>query len=213
MWDSLGEILRVLIFSVAHVCAGSLGSSIVLVSAGIRLALLPVSLRAARRAREQQMKLVALKPRLDALQRRHASDPARLFTETRRLHAEHGIRLLPSGGALSMLIQFPVLGALFTALRGFGARVPFLWIADLARPDALLVAAVAGLTALGVATSPIAPGQPPMPRSMTIIAVVGTIAFLWSASSAFALSVGAGSVVSMIQNAVLARDAQRHSAT
>jgi membrane protein insertase Oxa1/YidC/SpoIIIJ len=112
---------------------------------------------------------------------------------------------------MAMLIQFPVLGALFTALRGFGARVPFLWIADLARPDALLLTTVAGLTGLGVAMSPVAPGQAGMPRGMTIIAMVGTVAFLWSASSAFALSVGAGSVVSMIQNLVLAREAKRHS--
>ena len=210
MWDSLGEILRVLIFSIAHVCAGSLGSSVILVSAGIRLALLPLSLRAARHAREQQLKLLALQPKLDALQRRHASDPARLFTETRKLQAQNGIRLMPSGGLPSMLIQLPVLGALFTALRGFAPRVPFLWIADLARPDALLIATVAALTALGVATSPVAPGQA-TPRGMTIIAMLGTVAFLWSASSAFALSVGAGSVVSMIQNMVLARDAKRHS--
>lgn len=212
MWDSLGEILRVLIFSVAHVCAGSLGSGVILVSTGIRLALLPLSLRAARHARAQQAKLLALKPRLDMLQRRHASDPARLFTETRKLQAEHGIRLMPGGGVLSLLIQLPVLGALFTALRGFGARVPFLWIADLARPDALVVAAVAGLTALGVATAPLAPGQAAMPRGMTIIATIGTVAFLWSASSAFALSVGAGSVVSMVQNLVLAREAKQQAA-
>lgn len=111
-----------------------------------------------------------------------------------------------------MLVQLPVLGALFSALRGFGPRVSFLWIADLARPDALVIISVAALTALGVATSPITPGQPAMPRGMTVIAVIGTVAFLWSASSAFALSVGTGSVVSMIQNAILARDAKRHSA-
>ena len=209
MWESLAEILRVLIFSVAHVCAGSLGSGVILVSAGIRLALLPLTLSAARRAREQQARLAALQPRLEALQRRHASDPARLFTETRKLQTQHGIRLLPSGGLMTMLVQLPVLGALFTALRGFGAKVSFLWIADLARPDLLIIAGVAGLTALGVATSPVTPGQPATPRAMTLIAVIATVAFLWSASSAFALSVGAGSVVTMIQNAVLARDAKR----
>jgi len=41
-----------------------------------------------------------------------------------------------------------------------------------------------------------------------VIAVVGTLAFLWSASSAVALSMSAGSLVSLLQNWLLARDAR-----
>ena len=72
MWGSFVELLRAAIFGAAHVCGGSLGSGVLLVSAVVRLALLPLTLRLARRAREQQAKLATLKPQLDALQRRYA---------------------------------------------------------------------------------------------------------------------------------------------
>jgi hypothetical protein len=68
MWDSFVEILRATIFSVAHLCGGSLGGGIMLVSAGVRLALLPLTLRLARRAREQQA-LIATSRRSSAVTR------------------------------------------------------------------------------------------------------------------------------------------------
>jgi hypothetical protein len=44
---------------------------------------------------------------------------------------------------------------------------------------------------------------------LTLFIVGGTLVFLWSASSAVALSVGAGSAVSVLQNWLLRRDARR----
>ena len=208
MWDALGELLRMAIFSAAHLFAGSLGGGIVFVSAAIRLALLPTSLAAVRRGREQQVKVAALKPALEALQRRYARDPARLFRETRALHARHGIQLFSAGAVKTVLLQIPIFGALYSALREFGGRVHFLWIGDLARPDFLLLAIVAGLTALGMTTMPVVPGQVAMPRLVTVVAVIGTVGFLWTASSAFALSIGAGSAVTMLQNFLIAREAK-----
>lgn len=67
------------IFAVAHVCGGSLGAGIVVSSAIVRLALLPLTLHLARQARAQQMRLAALEPTLELLKRRHAKDPARLM--------------------------------------------------------------------------------------------------------------------------------------
>ena len=72
MWAAFVEVIRAAIFSAAHVCGGSLGGGILLVSAVVRIALLPLTLKLARRAREQQAKLAALKPELDAIRRRHA---------------------------------------------------------------------------------------------------------------------------------------------
>ena len=83
MWAGFVELLRAAIFGAAHVCGGSLGGGILLVSAGVRLALLPLTLRLARRARDQQAKLATLLPELEALQRRYANDPLRVMRETR----------------------------------------------------------------------------------------------------------------------------------
>lgn len=210
MWASLVELVRATIFASAHFLGGSLGASIVLVSALVRLALLPLILRSARYARAQQVKLEEIKPQLERLQKRFKEDPQQLWTETQALHRAHGIKLVSGSSLASMAIQLPLIGALFTAVRtGLGARVRFLWIADLSRVDAFLVVLVASLAGVGAAIAPSpAPAQATQ-RLMTVAAVGGTLLFLWSASSAVALSVGAGSAVNLLQNWLLARDARR----
>lgn len=210
MWAGFVELLRAGIFAAAHVCGGSLGGGILLVSAGVRLALLPLTLRLARNARAQQAKLATLKPEIEALQRRLANDPGRLFRETRALHAKHGIRLLTPSGLLGMAIQFPVLGGLFAAVRtGLGAKVRFLWIGDLARPDGALLLMATALTAWGISSAPNSPGQTTSQTPMLVVGVLLTAAFLWTASSAVALSAGAGSLVSVLQNWLVSRDAMK----
>jgi len=210
MWAGFVELLRAGIFAAAHVCGGSLGGGILLVSAGVRLALLPLTLRLARNARAQQAKLATLQPEIEALQRRFANDPGRLLRETRALHANHGIRLLTPSGLLGMAIQFPVLGGLFAAVRtGLGAKVRFLWIGDLARPDGALLLIATALTAWGISSAPNSPGQTTSQTPMLVVGVLLTAAFLWTASSAVALSAGAGSLVSVLQNWLVRRDAMK----
>jgi YidC/Oxa1 family membrane protein insertase len=209
MWDGFVELLRGTIFSIAHLCGGSLGGGIFLVTAAVRLALLPLTLRLARRARAQQARIVALEPQLDALRKRFASDPRRLMQETRAVYAEHGITLMDPSNIIGIAIQIPVLSGLFAAVRkGLGAKVRFLWVPDLARPESLMILGVTALTAWGTSTAPAAPGQPSAPAALVMLSVVLTLAFLWSASSAVAVSMGAGSLVTLLQNWLLARDAR-----
>ena len=207
MWAGFVELLRAAIFAAAHVCGGSLGGGVLLVSAGVRLALLPLTLRLARRARDQQAKLAALLPEMEVLQRRYANDPLRVMRETRALQAKHGIRLLTPSGLVGMAIQFPVLGGLFAAVRaGLGAKVRFLWIGDLARPDGAMLLVATALTAWSISSAPGTPGQTTSQMPVLVIGVLATAAFLWTASSAVALSVGTGSLVSVLQNWLLSRD-------
>lgn len=211
MWASFVELIRVSIFAAAHICGGSLGAGIVCVSVLLRLALLPLTLRLARQAQTQQVRLAVLKPQMDALQRRHAADPARLMRETRALHAANGVRVLSVGGVVGLLVQMPLLGGLFGAVRGgLGARVPFLWIGNLARPDALLMGVVSllGGAMLAMSRPQGAPAGPSVPIQLAL-GVGVTLFFLWSASSAVVLSVGAGTLVSGLQGWLLARD-RRH---
>ena len=206
MWAGFVELLRAAIFAAAHVSGGSLGGGILLVSAGIRLALLPLTLRLARRARDQQAKLATLLPELEALQRRYANDPLRVMRETRALQAKHGIRLLTPSGLVGMAIQLPLLGGLFAAVRtGLGARVRFLWVGDLARPDGALLLIATALTAWSISSTPSTPGQTTTQTPLLVVGVLATAAFLWTASSAVALSAGAGSLVSVLQNWLMNR--------
>lgn len=211
MWAGFVELIRMAIFAAAHVCGGSLGAGIVAVSIVVRVALLPVTLRLARQAREQQRRIADLKPKLDALHRRHADDRARLAREMQALYAANGVRLFTRGGVVGFLVQAPLLGGLFAAVRGgLGSRARFLWIADLSRPDSLLVGVVALLTGAIVSI----PGlQNSANTASTILALAfgigGTVFFLWSASSAVALSFGAGSLVSGVQNWLVSREPVR----
>jgi YidC/Oxa1 family membrane protein insertase len=207
MWAAFVELLRAAIFGAAHVCGGSLGAGILLVSALVRLALLPLTLRLARSAREQQAKLAALNPELEAVKKRYAKDPNRLFLEMQALHKKHGIKLVRPSNFVGLAIQFPVLGGLFAAVRnGLGAKVRFLWIADLARPDGALMLGVAALAVWGITSTPTTPSQSPSQLPVIVFSVLATVAFLWTASSAVALSIGAGSLVSVLQNWLLSRD-------
>jgi YidC/Oxa1 family membrane protein insertase len=206
MWAALVELVRATIFVASHLVGGSLGAAVILVSAGVRLALLPLTLRAARQARAQQAKMDALKPQIDRLNTRFATNPWKLYTETQALYRRNGIQ--PFGGAgLSTLIQLPLLGALFSAVRtGLGAGVRFLWIENLSRANGVLLLIVAGMSAAAASVAPTTPGSTITPRVMSLLAAGATLVFLWSASSTVALSVGAGSAVSALQNWLLKRD-------
>ena len=87
----------------------------------------------------QSMKAMStLQPKLKALKEKHAKDPQKLNKATMALYKEEGVN--PMGGCLPMLIQMPLLFALFQVFRSTielrGA--PFmLWITDLSAPDTL----------------------------------------------------------------------------
>jgi YidC/Oxa1 family membrane protein insertase len=211
MWNAFVDLIRATIFAGSHLFNGSLGASIFFVSAVVRLALLPLMLRQARIARAHQARLAQIKPQLDWLQERYKSDPLRLMSESQALQAKHGIQLLPKGSFTSALIQMPLLGGLFAAVRnGLGAKVRFLWIADLSRGDILLTSIVVGLAGAASSLLP-APPASPGSRVMTFVFMGLTLMFLWSASSAVAISVGAGTAVSALQNWILRRESKRVS--
>ncbi len=213
MWESLVELVRAAIVTVAHACGGSLGAAVLVVSFGLRIALLPLTLRIARQARQRQALLAELKPRLERLRARHANDPAALLRETQALYRANGLRLFSADGIAALAIQAPLFAALFGATRrGLGAKVRFLWVAELARPDALLAWGVSVLTAIVMANAMSASGSSTLPaNAVAVLALVvgaGTLVFLWSASSAVALSMGAGSLATLVQSWVLAREWQ-----
>jgi YidC/Oxa1 family membrane protein insertase len=207
VWTGLVELVRASIFVAAHLVGGSLGAAVVLVSAGVRLALLPLTLRAARHARAQQLEIAALRPQIERLETRYKSDKVRLLIETRALYQKHGIQPTGRAGFISALVQMPLLGALFSAVRnGLGAGVRFLWIGNLARADSLLLLLVTALAGLAASVTPVSPGSPATPKIFALLAAGLTLLFLWSASSAVALSVGAGTAVSALQNWIILRD-------
>lgn len=83
--------------------------AVVLLTAFVRLLLVPLSIRQAAAQRKQ----AALAPRLKELRTKHAADPARLASETAALYRQEDVS--PFGGLLVGLLQAPVFMVLWLA--------------------------------------------------------------------------------------------------
>lgn len=90
------------------------------------------------KSNQSMKKMQALQPKMKELQEKYKNDPQKLNQMTMRLYKEEGVS--PMGGCLPMLLQMPLLFALFVVfrttieLRGQGF---FWWIKDLSAPDTI----------------------------------------------------------------------------
>jgi YidC/Oxa1 family membrane protein insertase len=200
-WSLVVDAVRALVFAVAHLFGNSVGSGIVAVSVLVRLALLPLTLRAARRAMEHQARIAALKPELERLRQKLGDDRAGLADATMRLYRERGIGVMPQGTLVSTLVQLPIGAALYQAFaRGLGAKLGFLWVGDLARPDAILAGVAASLAGLAAGLSTTSSH-----RSAVAISATITLIIAWRLSASVALYWIASSGVGAVQALVLRR--------
>lgn len=110
---------------------GSYGLAIILLTVFVRVILLPLTWSGAVSMARQQ----ALAPQLEELRRRYRNDPRKLNEAQLELWRQHGVN--PFAGCLSVLVEFPVVIALYQALTHFQYVGPasFLWVPHLARPD------------------------------------------------------------------------------
>ena len=203
-WTVIVDVVRALVFAAAHLCGNSLGGGILAVSFAIRLAMLPLTVRVARRMMAHQARIVALAPELERLRHRHRGEPARLAEATQALYREHQIELMPRGTVGPMLLQIPVSAALYQAvtLGISGGRAGFLWIADLARPDAVVAGTAAVLA--GVAAGA---GSSPTNRTAMVVSTAVTFLLAWRLSASVGLYWLASNGVSAFQSALLRRTA------
>src|ERR671914_523018 len=89
----------------------SYGLAIILLTLGVRLLLLPLSIKQTKSMREMQ----AIQPEIKRLQAKHKGDRQKMNEEMMALYKEHGVN--PLGGCLPLLMQFPVLIGLFYVVR------------------------------------------------------------------------------------------------
>jgi len=201
-WSSFLDLLRVVLFSLAHVCGGSLGSGIVVLSLLIRLALLPLTLRIARRVHAHQAILRGLEPRIAALKKRHAKDPIGLALATRDLHAANGVGFAPKGTLLGTLIQMPIGAGVYQVIRESTLRATrFLWVGDLSRPDALVASVAAGLAGAAVVAGPSSGTS----KVAAALAAATTFLIAWRLSAGVGLYWVASNVVGVVQSLLLRR--------
>jgi YidC/Oxa1 family membrane protein insertase len=131
---------------------GSYGIALIILTVIVKLVLYPLYAK--------QIKSTAnmseISEKAQEIQRRYANDKERQNEEIQKLYSESGFN--PLSGCLPMLIQFPIIMGLFTLLRNpmkympsgsemiFANHESFLWIKDLAQPDAWILPIAAGVS-------------------------------------------------------------------
>ena len=118
----------------------SWGWAIIIFTIAIKLITLPLTFKQLQSAKAQQV----MQPKLRELQEKYGKDKQKLSEEQMKLYKEAGIN--PLGGCLPLLIQMPILFALYQALyvlagSGHLKNAPFFWIPDLSLPGSTLATA------------------------------------------------------------------------
>ena len=113
---------------------GNFGLSIIVVTIIIKIMLLPLTIK-----QDKSMKAMKkLQPQLEEIKKKFANDKQMLNIKTMELYRENKVN--PAGGCLPILIQLPILFALFGVLRS--GIIPkdstFLWM-KLADPDPFFI--------------------------------------------------------------------------
>ena len=126
-------ILRV--FKFFQLFIPNYGIVIILFSILVKIVVYPLTKKSYKSMKEMSR----VQPLLTEIREKYKSDPQRMNKETMKLYKEHGIN--PLGGCLPMLLQLPLLGALFIVFRSTiqlrGASFIPGWIDDLSSADTI----------------------------------------------------------------------------
>lgn len=204
VWTHFVDLLRESMFAYAQMTHGNLAFGIMAVTLLARLAIVPLTLRLARRVAAHQAVMRRVQPELESLRRRFAHDPRRLAEETERLLTRHGASLVPLSGCLGALAQTPLLLGLFAAVRQCAALGgSFMWIRDISKPDIALAVLVAALTGASMAAGPQPDSIAPTRVMMVALPAVFTAIALWQLAAGVGLYWGVSSAVGVAQGLIL----------
>jgi YidC/Oxa1 family membrane protein insertase len=116
-----------------HALAGSWGIAIICLTVVVRGAMFPISIQQARGAAKMQQ----IQPEIAALKEKYGKDREKMARAQMELFRKHNYN--PAKGCLPLFLQLPIFMGLYTALNlAVDLRMAkFLWIQNLAAPDAL----------------------------------------------------------------------------
>ena len=120
-----------------HTVTGNWGLDIILLTALVRAATIPLTQKSFRSMKDMQK----VQPQLKRLQEQYKDDQAKLQKEMMELYKRHGVN--PFGGCAPMFLQIPIFVGLYNALmHAIELRhAPFaMWITDLSAPERLMIA-------------------------------------------------------------------------
>ena len=138
-WDWIVRPISVYImlpvFSFLHMFIPNWGIVLIIFAIIIKIALHPLT----KTSMKSMKKMQTLQPMMDEIRTKYKDDPQKMNQQIMGLYKEYGVN--PAGGCLPMLLQFPILIALYNVFRtaielrqaGF-----FWWISDLSIPDVIV---------------------------------------------------------------------------
>ena len=201
-WHLWTSFLTDSVFFIASHVGVSEAIAIVLLTAIIRSALMPLSLTVQWRLELNRQKLRRLQSELAALRSRLVHDKRALGAATMALYRANGVRLVDRWLLANLGSQVGVGLGMYQAIGQSALSSGFLWIASLAKPDAWITALVAALMLLGMA---IAPGAFADSSAVVMFVVASVIAVVAVAAmpSAFGVYWATSNVATLVQNVLL----------
>jgi YidC/Oxa1 family membrane protein insertase len=95
---------------------GNLGISIIILTLVFRIVLLPLGIKQIKSMQAMQ----ALQPKIKEIQKKYKGNKQKVQEQTMKLYQEYGVN--PLGGCLPLLLQFPILIAMYSVIR---APIPY----------------------------------------------------------------------------------------
>jgi len=123
------------IFQFLHWFIPNYGIVLIIFAFIIKVILYPLT----KKSMQSMQKMQALQPMMTEIREKHKEDPQKMNQAMMRLYKEYGVN--PAGGCLPMLLQLPILYALWAV---FGSTIELRqahfiwWIQDLASPDVIM---------------------------------------------------------------------------
>ena len=109
--DGIGTVLAWL-----YELVGNFGIAIIILTIVFRIILLPLGIKQIKSMQAMQ----ALQPKIKEIQKRFKGNKQKIQEQTMKLYQEYGVN--PLGGCLPLLLQFPILIAMYSVIR---APVPY----------------------------------------------------------------------------------------
>ncbi len=193
---------RTLIFFYEH--TGNYGLAIIFLTLIIQGIMLPLTFK----QYESMQKMSVIQPEVQAVQKKFKQNPKAMQIEMMKVYKKHKVN--PMGGCLPMLLPFPVIIILYRSLLdfNFSENPSFLWIKDLGQPNIPLLLALGALMFLQQRISQrarLAAGQQEGMAKMMQFFPIFIIVILWSLPSGVMLYWFTSTLVSLLQNVLIAR--------
>lgn len=133
----------------------SYGLAIILFTIVIKVILLPLTIKQTK----SSVKLAEVQPKAAELQAKYKNDPQRGQQELLKLYKEENVN--PMSGCLPLIIQYPILIALFYAVNKFDYHgAGFLWLPSLTAADPIFILPIVSGVSTYISSKLLQPAQP-----------------------------------------------------